>query len=138
MYLKKAYFCSLFWVSVMILLPGNRGGAAQHGGEHVVESGCSQGDREEHTVLPQDRALSRGPTPRVGFSHSPGADRSCLKGEGSFCSRRGIGVEWGLLPTVPRTRGQRRGNARIQLSPFPPFVDSGTPAHGMVPPHPKG
>lgn len=46
---KKAYFCSLFWVSVMILLPGNCDGA---GAEHVVESGCSQGEREEHEAPP--------------------------------------------------------------------------------------
>lgn len=29
---KKAYFCSLFWVTVVIWLPGNCGWAAQHGG----------------------------------------------------------------------------------------------------------
>lgn len=61
---------------------------------HVVESGCPQGERGKHPVLPQDHGPSHKAPPgmgtrlcRISLSYSPGADKSSLKGKGSFCSR---------------------------------------------------
>lgn len=59
--------------------------------------------------------------------------RSNLRDEGSFCSREGTGERVVLLPTVLRTRKQRKGDTRTWLSPSPLFIYSEIPAHWMMP-----